>query len=82
MKVTVFGGTGYVGSYLIDELLDKGHHPVLLVRPGGRHKVRHRERCTLIEATSPVRIRYGQPCQVRMPSYTTSAFCVSSRPAA
>jgi NADH dehydrogenase len=59
MKVTVFGGTGYVGGYLIDELLDKGHHPVLLVRPGSRHKVRHRERCTLIDGdiASPVTIR-------------------------
>ena len=49
MKVTVFGGTGYVGGYLIDELLDKGHHPVLLVRPGSRHKVRHPDRCTLVD---------------------------------
>ena len=49
MKVTVFGGTGYVGGYLVDELLDKGHHPVLLVRPESRHKVRHSERCTLID---------------------------------
>jgi NADH dehydrogenase len=59
MKVTVFGGTGYVGGYLIDELLDKGHHPVLLVRPGSRHKVRHRERCTLIDGdiASPETIR-------------------------
>ena len=59
MKVTVFGGTGYVGSYLIDELLDKGHHPVLLVRPGSHHKVRHRERCTLVDGdiASPDTIR-------------------------
>ena len=60
MKVTVFGGTGYVGGYLIDELLDKGHHPVLLVRPESRHKVRHRERCTLIDgdiaSTDSVRV--------------------------
>ena len=49
MKVTVFGGTGYVGGYLIDELLDKGHHPVLLVRPESRHKVRQHERCTLVD---------------------------------
>lgn len=59
MKVTIFGGTGYVGGYLIDELLDKGHHPVLLVRPGSRHKVRHRERCTLVDGdiASPDTIR-------------------------
>lgn len=49
MKVTVFGGTGFVGGYLIDELLDKGHHPVLLVRPESRHKVNHREYCTLVD---------------------------------
>jgi uncharacterized protein YbjT (DUF2867 family) len=59
MKVTVFGGTGYVGGYLIDELLDKGHHPVLLVRPESRHKVRHHERCTLVDGdiASPDAIR-------------------------
>jgi NADH dehydrogenase len=33
MRVTVFGGTGFVGGYLIDALLANGHHPVLLVRP-------------------------------------------------
>ena len=49
MKVTIFGGSGYVGSYLIDELLEKGHHPVLLIRPESRHKVNHRQDCTLID---------------------------------
>ena len=49
MKVTVFGGTGFVGGYLIDELLEKGHHPVLLVRPESRHKVNQREHCTLVD---------------------------------
>jgi NADH dehydrogenase len=48
MKVTVFGATGFVGGYLIDALLDKGHQPILLVRPESRHKVRHHERCTLV----------------------------------
>ena len=49
MKVTIFGGSGYVGSYLIDELLEKGHHPVLLIRPESRYKVNHRQHCTLID---------------------------------
>ena len=49
MKVTVFGGTGFVGSYLVDELLRQGHHPVLLVRPGSEGKVAQPEQCTLIE---------------------------------
>lgn len=59
MKVTVFGGTGFVGGYLIDELLDKGHHPVLLVRPGSRHKVSHPEHCTLVDGdvTRPDSVR-------------------------
>jgi NADH dehydrogenase len=49
MKVTVFGGTGFVGNYLVDELLKQGHHPVLLVRPGSTHKVDQSDQCTLVE---------------------------------
>jgi NADH dehydrogenase len=49
MKVTIFGGSGYVGSYLIDELLKNGHHPVLLIRPESRHKVNYRQHCKLID---------------------------------
>ena len=59
MKVAIFGGTGFVGSYLIDELLKRGHTPVLLVRPGSEAKVRKRDVCQLIqgaiENTEPVR---------------------------
>ena len=49
MKVTIFGGSGYVGSYLIDELLEKGHHPVLLTRSESHHTVNQRQQCTLID---------------------------------
>ena len=49
MKVAVFGGTGFVGSYLVDELLARGHEPVLLVRTGSRHRVEQAGRCTLVE---------------------------------
>ena len=34
MRVALFGGTGYVGSHLVDALLQAGMKPVLLVRPG------------------------------------------------
>ena len=34
MKVALIGGTGYVGSYIIDELIKNGHTPRLLVRDG------------------------------------------------
>jgi len=35
MRVGIFGGTGFVGSYLVDALIAAGHHPVLLTRPNG-----------------------------------------------
>ena len=34
MKVAIFGGTGYVGSYIIDELINNNMIPRLLVREG------------------------------------------------
>ena len=48
MKVAVFGGTGFVGSYLVDELVAAGHHPVVLVREGSEHRLNQAEHCTLI----------------------------------
>ena len=48
MRVTVFGGTGFVGGYLIDALLANDHHPVLLVRPGGQDKLSQPGQCTLV----------------------------------
>ena len=34
MKIAIFGGTGFVGSYIIDELLKNDHEPLVLVREG------------------------------------------------
>ena len=34
MRVAIIGGTGFVGSYLVDALVKAGHEPSLLVRPG------------------------------------------------
>jgi NADH dehydrogenase len=48
MRVAVFGGTGYVGSYLIDQLIAHDLHPVVLVRSGSEEKLRHRDKCTMI----------------------------------
>ena len=39
MKVTIFGGTGFVGNYLVQEALDMGHQVTLLVRPGSEKKL-------------------------------------------
>lgn len=48
MKVAIIGGTGFVGSYLIDAMLSAGLHPVVLVRPGSEHKLLQPEQCTLV----------------------------------
>lgn len=48
MNVAIFGGTGFVGSYVIDAVLSAGMHPVVLVRPGSEHKVRHAESCAQV----------------------------------
>lgn len=48
MKAAIFGGTGFVGSYLVDALLGAGYELSLLVRPGSEHKVRQAERCRLV----------------------------------
>jgi NADH dehydrogenase len=49
MRVAVFGGTGFVGSHLVDALVAAGMQPVLLVRPGHETNVRQRESCRLVE---------------------------------
>ena len=39
MKVAIIGGTGFVGSYITDELIKNDHTPRLLVREGSDYKV-------------------------------------------
>ena len=48
MKVALFGGTGFVGSYLVDALVEAGHTPRLLVRSGSEGKVRQPARCEIV----------------------------------
>lgn len=48
MKVGVIGGTGFIGSYLIDELLEFGMQPVVLVRPGSDSRLRHAVECEVV----------------------------------
>lgn len=49
MKVAVFGGTGYVGSYIIEELINQGHTPRLLVRSGSEKKIMKPKKCEVFE---------------------------------
>lgn len=39
MKVAVIGGTGFVGAYLVEGLLQAGHEVSVLVRPGSEAKL-------------------------------------------
>ena len=48
MKVTIIGGTGFVGNYLIDALLDAGHEVRALVRAGSENKLSKREGVTAV----------------------------------
>ena len=45
MKVALFGGTGFVGAYIAEELLKNNHDPHLLVRPDSEHKVFQPDKC-------------------------------------
>ncbi len=48
MKIAVFGGTGFVGSYVIDELIAAGHGPKLLVRAGSENKLLRPNDCEIV----------------------------------
>ncbi len=48
MKVALIGGTGFVGSYLVEALLDGGHRPALLVRKGSEAKVVRAGECRIV----------------------------------
>ena len=48
MKVALIGGTGFVGSYLIDELIKNDHTPRLLVREGSENKVMQKDKCETV----------------------------------
>ena len=48
MRVAVFGGTGYVGSYIIDALITDDITPRLLIREGSDSKVTAPEKCEIV----------------------------------
>ena len=45
MKTAIIGGTGFVGSYIVDALLDAGHEPHVLVRSGSEAKLHRAGEC-------------------------------------
>jgi len=44
LRVLITGGTGFVGGYVVRELLARGHEVRCLVRPGSEGKLAFRER--------------------------------------
>jgi NADH dehydrogenase len=48
MKVGIIGGTGFIGGYLVDALLDAGHMPRVLVRPGSEKKLGRPGDCEIV----------------------------------
>jgi len=48
MKIALFGGTGFVGSYVIDELISSEMVPRVLVRSGSEGKLSQAEKCELV----------------------------------
>ena len=51
MHVAIIGGTGFVGSYIVDELLAKGHDVRQLVRPGSEHKARQADSTSIVSGS-------------------------------
>lgn len=48
MRIAIAGGTGFVGSYLVDAFLDAGHELAVLVRPGSESKAHRASECSLV----------------------------------
>ena len=59
MNVALIGGTGFIGSYVVDELVDVGHQPRLLVRRGSEAKVARPDSCRVVtgDITQADRVR-------------------------
>jgi uncharacterized protein YbjT (DUF2867 family) len=51
MRVAIIGGTGFVGSYLVNEAREQGHEVSLLVRPGSEHKILHPESIRIVSGS-------------------------------
>ena len=45
MKLAILGGSGFIGNYIVDECLNSGHEPHVLLRPQNASKLIQSEKC-------------------------------------
>ena len=48
MKIALFGASGFVGSYILDSIIEKGFEPSVLVREGSENKLSQPEKCRIV----------------------------------
>ncbi|MCH7831036.1 MAG: NAD(P)H-binding protein [Proteobacteria bacterium] len=62
MRVAIIGGTGFVGGYLIESLLDAGHSVSVMVRPGSEDKVRRARQLRMTRGSLSSRDAIQETC--------------------
>jgi uncharacterized protein YbjT (DUF2867 family) len=63
MHVAIIGGTGFVGGYLIESLLDAGHSVSTMVRTSSEAKVRRAGQLRIIEGSLRSRNAIQETCE-------------------
>ena len=48
MKIALFGATGFVGTYILDSLVEHGHEPTVLVRENSEGKLSQPGKCRIV----------------------------------
>ena len=48
MKIALFGASGFVGSYILDSIIEKEFEPSVLVREGSENKLSQPEKCRIV----------------------------------
>lgn len=48
MKVAIFGGTGFVGNYIVSELIKNNYSVTALVREGSENKLDDADKCNIV----------------------------------
>jgi len=63
MRVAIIGATGFVGSYLLDQLIESGHEPSVLVRAGSDNKLRHAGDCRITTGEVSAQSAVAETCR-------------------